>query len=71
MYTALVLGVLHVSLLFDDLSGHSYPSTFLVFLIIYSCSFCAKYHILFKSTVLLLLYADVILISMKQNAVHL
>ena len=28
MYNALVLGALLVSLLFDDLSGHSYPFTF-------------------------------------------
>ena len=43
MYNALVLGALLVSLLFDDLSGHSYPSTFLVFLIfvIYQSSQCS------------------------------
>ena len=28
VYNALVLGALVVSLLFNDLSGHSYPSTF-------------------------------------------
>ena len=31
-------GALHVSLLFDDLSGHSYPSTFLMFLIAFILS---------------------------------
>ena len=39
MYNALVLGAFLVSFLFDDLSGHSYSSTFLMFLIFHSCSF--------------------------------
>ena len=35
MYDALVLGALLVSLLFDDLTDHSYHSTFLMFLIFF------------------------------------
>ena len=38
MYNALVVGALLVLLLFDDSSGHSYPSTFLMLLIsFYNC----------------------------------
>ena len=40
MYNALVLGALFVLLLFDDLSGHSYPSTFLIFSIMQRCRVC-------------------------------
>ena len=35
MYDALVLGALLVSLLLDDLSGHSYPSTLMFFVFFY------------------------------------
>ena len=51
MYNALVLGALLVSLLFDDLSGHSYPCTFFDFLLhklevhtlcIQHCNSCAS-----------------------------
>ena len=35
MYDALMLGTLLISLLFDDLSGHFYPSTFLMFFYFY------------------------------------